>query len=322
MANTKPILDPTVKALLDSFAIRHMPSLNSISIEFIRRFLSESQAHYSGPKIAADIQDLILPVGPKGTVAIRIVRPPKTASQLLPAVIYFHGGGWIWGDKETHDRLIREIAIGAHAALIFIDYTLAPEGSYPIAHEECYAATTWIAENGKKINVDSSRLAFAGDSAGGLTATTVALMAKERSGPTIIFQVLFCPVTDSTFDTDSYQQFATGYYLEQQAMKWVWDLYAPDKTVREQPFVSPLKASLEQLRGLPPALIITSECDILRDEGEAYAHKLMQADVAVTATRYLGVIHDFVAINALEKIPSVRLAIAQATHALTTAFTK
>jgi hypothetical protein len=165
-------------------------------------------------------------------------------------------------------------------------------------------------------------LIIAGDSVGGLLATTVALMVKERNGPSIKFQVLFSPVTDSTFDTPSYQEFATGYYLEKEALEWVWNLYAPDKKVREEPFVSPLKASVDQLRGLPPALIITSECDVLRDEGEAYAHKLMQANIPVVATRYLGMIHNFVMINALEHIPSVRLAIAQAVTALKNAFGK
>jgi acetyl esterase len=316
------ILDPHVKALLNNFAIKHMPSLNKISIEFVRYFLSESQAHYAGPTIPAIIEDFKIPHGPRSFIPIRIVRPAKTTSEKLPAIIYFHGGGWIWGNKETHDRFIRELANGADSALVFIEYTLAPEGSYPVAHEECYAVISWIAEHGKSINIDSSRLAFAGDSVGGLLATTVALMVKERNGPSIKFQVLFSPVTDSTFDTPSYQEFATGYYLEKEALEWVWNLYAPDKKVREEPFVSPLKASVDQLRGLPPALIITSECDVLRDEGEAYAHKLMQANIPVVATRYLGMIHNFVMINALEHIPSVRLAIAQAVTALKNAFGK
>jgi acetyl esterase len=250
---------------------------------------------------------------------VRIVRPKHLIGR-LPVVIYFHGGGWVLGDKETHDRLIREIANGAKAAVVFIDYSLAPEVQYPVAIEEAYAATKWLAENGKSINLDPSRLAVAGDSVGGNMATAVTLLAKERGGPKIGFQVLFYPVTDASFDTPSYHQFAEGYFLTREAMKWFWNHYAPDLASRNQPMAAPLRASTEQLRGLPPALVITGECDVLRDEGEAYARKLDDAGVTVTMTRYPGIIHDFVMLNAITDTAATRDAIAQANKSLRKVF--
>ena len=190
--------------------------------------------------------------------------------------MYFHGGGWVLGGFDTHERLIREITNSAHTAVIFVDYTRPPEVKYPIPLEEAYAATKWISENGQTLNLDSSRLAVAGDSVGGNMATAVALLTKERGGPSIIFQLLFYPVTDANFDTASYISYQEGYFLTREAMKWFWNNYLSNDTNRKEPTVSPLKASLEQLSGLPPTLIIVGENDVLRDEGEAYAHKLMQ----------------------------------------------
>ena len=247
---------------------------------------------------------------------------PKGSTGALPVVMYFHGGGWVLGDVETHDRLIREIANGAHAAVVFVDYSRPPEARYPVAIEEAYAATKWVSENGKTINVDCSRLAVAGDSVGGNMAAVVTLLAKQRGGPQIHFQVLFYPVTDADFDTPSYQQFAEGYFLTREAMKWFWDHYAPDVAIRTQSTASPLRATIDQLRGLPPALVINGECDVLRDEGEAYARKLIQAGVHVTALRYMGTIHDFVMLNAITDTPAARGAIAQANDALRKVFTK
>ena len=220
--------------------------------------------------------------------------------------MYFHGGGWVLGDVDTHDRLIREIANGANAAVVFVNYSRPPEARYPVAIEEAYAATKWVSANGKTIHVDSSRLAVAGDSVGGNMAAAVTLLAKQRGGPPIHFQVLFYPVTDADFDTPSYQQFAQGYFLTRQSMKWFWDHYAPDVAIRMQATASPLRATIDQLRGLPPALVINGECDVLRDEGEAYARKLIQAGVHVTALRYLGTIHDFVMLNAITDTPAAQ----------------
>jgi len=262
-----------------------------------RKVLSDLQAAEVA-KLPADIEDLNIPVGPKGQVSIRIIRPEGSRDS-LPAVMYFHGGGWVLGGKDTHDRLVREIASGADVAVVFVNFTPSPEAQYPVPIEEAYAATKYIAENGKDLNLDTSRLVLAGDSVGGNMAAAVLLLAKERGGPNIAYQVLFYPVTDANFDTLSYQQFATGIWLTREAMKWFWNNYLPDEEARKQPTACPLQASIEQLKGQPPALIITDENDVLRDEGEAYAHKLIQAGVNVTAVRYLGTIHDFVMLNAL-----------------------
>ena len=315
-----PILDRTAQSLLHSLALKGGPQLHELSIEDARAALSEAQSGYVA-KLPVDIEDRTILVGPRGNTTIRIIRP-RGSTAALPAVIYFHGGGWALGDKETHDRLIREIANGVNAALVFVEYARAPEARYPVAIEEAYAVTKWVAEMGKMINVDSSRIAVAGDSVGGNMAAAVTMLAKERGGPPICFQVLFYPVTDAKFDTESYEQFAEGCLLTREAMKWFWNHYAQTTAVRDKPTASPLRASIEQLRGLPPALVITAECDVLRDEGEAYALKLREADVPVIATRYPGIIHDFVMLNALSGTPAARGAIAQAIEALRKSFAR
>jgi acetyl esterase len=208
------------------------------------------------------------------------------------------------------------------STLVFVDYTRSPEARYPIAIEQAYSATAWVAEHGASLGVDTSRLAVVGDSAGGNMAAVVTLLAKQRQGPKLCFQVLFYPVTDADLDNGSYRQFGDGcYWLTRRGMQWFWDNYVAAEG-RQAPTVSPLQASLEQLRGLPSALIITAENDVLRDEGEAYVHKLIEAGVVVTATRYLGTIHDFVLLNALRHTPAARAAIAQAGAALRNAFAR
>ena len=247
---------------------------------------------------------------------------PKGVDELLPVVMYFHGGGWVLGDKNTHDRLIREIANGSNAAVVFVNYTPSPEAKYPVPIEEAYAATKYIAENGNKLNLNSSKIVAAGDSVGGNMATVVAMMAKERGGPDIIFQLLFYPVTDANFDTGSYKEFANDHWLSLDAMKWYWDNYLPDLEKRKEPTASPLQASIDQLKDLPPAMVINGEFDVLRDEGEAYAHKLNEAGVRVTAVRYLGTIHDFVMLNPITETPATRAAIKQANEMLRNVFNK
>jgi acetyl esterase len=265
------------------------------------------------------VEDRTILVGPRGNTAIRIVRP-KGSAETLPAVIYFHGGGWVLGDEETHDHLIREISVGANAAVVFVKYTRSPEARYPVAIEEGYAVTKWVFERGEMIDVDPSRIAVAGDGAGGNIASAVTMLAKERGGPEIKFQVLFYPVTNASFDTESYDMFASGYLLTRDAMKWFWNHYAQNTATRDRPTASPIRASLDELRNLPAALIVTAEYDVLRDEGEAYAAKLQQAGVPVVATRYAGMIHDFVMYNALSGITAAREAIDEANGALRTAF--
>lgn len=311
-------IDPTTKAFLETLNAKGSPQIYELSVEGARAVLSGAQAG-DVAKLPADIEDRLIPGGPKGQVSIRIIRP-KGVTQSLPVVMYFHGGGWVLGGKDTHDRLVREIANGAKSAVIFVEFTRSPEAKYPVAIEEAYAATKYVADHGSNLNLDSSRLAVAGDSAGGNMAAAVTLLAKERRGPNIGFQVLFYPVTDANFDTPSYHQFATGHFLSREAMKWFWNNYVPDEGMRKRPTASPLQASVDQLRSLPPALVITGEFDVLRDEGEAYAHKLNQAGVPVTAVRYSGTIHDFVMLNAITNTPAARSAIALAQHHLQISF--
>ena len=275
-----PGIEPTTKAFIESLT---GPAVYEMSPEKARAFLIKAQA---GPvdAPAVDIEDRVIPTGPEGTVSIRIVRPQGDTSK-LPVIMYFHGAGWVMGGKDTHDRLVKNIAHGAHAAVVFVNYTLSPEAQYPVPLEEAYAATKYVAEHGKELNLDASRLAVAGDSVGGNMATVVALLASERNGPNIMFQLLLYPVTNADFDTASYDQFATGPYLPKKAMEWFWDNYLPDQEMRKEPTASPLRASLAQLQNLPPALVITDEFDVLRDEGEAYAHKLNEAGIRVTAVR-------------------------------------
>jgi acetyl esterase len=309
-------LEPHARAFIEGLAARGGPPLYTLPVQDARAFLDAVQAE-TAPSVPppADIEDCALPVGPTGSVPIRIVRP-QGSSGSLPVVMYFHGGGWILGDENTHDRLIREIADGAQAAVVFVKYTPSPEATFPVPLEQAYAATAYIAQNGASLGLDASRLAVAGDSVGGNMATVVARLAKDRGGPAICYQALFYPVTDGSFDTGSYQQFADGPWLTKRAMQWFFDAYAPSPVDRESPDVSPLRASLAQLQGLPPALVITDENDVLRDEGEAYAHALMQAGVPVTAVRYLGMIHDFMMLNALADSPPQKSAIALASAEL------
>ena len=267
-------------------------------------------------KLPAEIEDHNIPNGPNGELQIKIVRPEGSKNENLPVVMYFHGGGWVLGGFDTHERLLRELANGAHAAIVYVNYSPSPEAKYPIPIEEAYFATLWIAKNGQTLNLNTSRIAVAGDSVGGNMATVVAMLAKERSGPIIIFQLLFYPVTDASFDTDSYLKYQEGYFLTREAMKWFWNNYLSDDANRKDPTVSPLQASMKQLSGMPRTLILVGENDVLRDEGEAYVHKLMQAGVPTTANRYLGTIHDFVMLNAITDTPAARGAINQASHML------
>jgi acetyl esterase len=266
-------------------------------------------------KPAVDIRDIVIPGGPSSEVAVRIVRP-QGAPSILPAVVYLHGAGWVFGNRHTHDRLVRELAVGARAAVVFPDYSLSPEVRYPTAIEECYAVASWVADHGIEHGLDPGRMAVAGDSVGGNMAIALSLLAAERHGAAFRQQVLFYPVTDACFDTASYQDFATGYYLRRDAMQWFWDQYIADPAQRSQATASPLRATHHQLASLPPTLVVTAEADVLRDEGEAFAGRLRQAGVPVTAVRFQGTIHDFVMLNALSGTQSARTALILATGVL------
>lgn len=257
--------------------------------------------------------------GPTGTVRVRVVRPDP-APDVLPAVVYVHGAGWVFGNARTHARLVREIAAGARAAVVFPEYDLSPEARYPVAVEQAYATAEWVARHGTDHGLDPTRIAVAGDSVGGNMAAALTLLAKQRGTVTFVQQVLFYPVTDASFDTGSYHQFAEGYFLRRDAMQWFWDQYTADPAQRDEITASPLRATTEQLTGLPPALVITAEADVLRDEGEAYANRLRAAGVPVVATRYQGIIHDFVMLNALRTTRAAQAAIDQAVTTLRQAF--
>ena len=311
--------DPTLELHTHQFvdSLAGAPPIYTLSPADARAVLVRAQSIPVG-KPSAQIEDMALPVGPTGSVPIRIVRPAG-AAEVLPAVMYFHGGGWVLGDRDTHDRLIREIAVGADIAVVFVDYDRSPEARYPVAIEQAYAATCYAADNAASLRIDPLRLAVAGDSVGGNMAAAVSMLAKEHRGPKIAFQVLFYPVTDADFGTPSYTRFAEGPWLTRRAMEWFWDAYLPDPAVRKQPTATPLNASLDELEGLPDALVIVDENDVLRDEGEAYARKLSDAGARVTSVRYNGTIHDFVMLNAIADTPATRGAIAQAVGALRSA---
>lgn len=253
--------------------------------------------------------------GPKGSVAVRILRP-KGVIGPLPAILYVHGVGRDFDSGHTHDRLARELAVGTPAALVLPEYTVSPAARYPIALEECYAVARWATNRGVDHGIDPTRLAVAGDSMGGNMSAALTLLAKERRDVSFIQQVLFCPVTDANFDTGSYHRFAEGYFLRRDAMQRFWDRYATDERQRAEITASPLRATEEQLADLPPALIVTAEADVLRDEGEAYAQKLRAAGVPVVSTRYGGTIHGFLMLDALSSTPAARAAVAQAVATL------
>ena len=245
------------------------------------------------------------------SIKLNIVRPANVKG-VLPVFMFFHGGGWVLGDFPTHQRMVRDLVVESGAVAVFVNYTPSPEAHYPVAINQAYAATKWVAKNGKQIGVDGKRLAVTGNSVGGNMAAVVALMAKDKKGPSIKLQVLFWPVTNAYFETESYNLFGKDRFLTKNLMMWMWDNYTTDANQRKEIYASPLQATVEQLRGLPTALIQTAENDILRDEGEAYARKLDEAGVKVTAIRFNGMIHDWGLLNFISTIPGTKSAMLQA----------
>jgi acetyl esterase/lipase len=307
MTDPKPVLEPDAQAFADANSTP--PFLYQMSPEEGRKIVDSVQAN-PGQVPDADIADLTITGGPTGTVPIRIVRPVGATGD-LPVILYVHGLGWVFGGPQTHDRLIRELAVGTGAAVVFPDYSLSPEAKYPTAIEQIYAVAEWIRTHGAEQSLDTSRVAVAGDSVGGNMAAVTTILAKQRDGISFAGQLLFYPVTDANFDTGSYRQFETGYFLAREGMQWFWDQYTTDPAQRAEITASPLRASLEDLAELPEALVIVGEADVLRDEGEAYAAKLRAAGVPVTAVRYQGIVHDFVGLNPLRGTRAAQAAITQ-----------
>jgi len=306
LAASLPGVEPQTAQFLK--ALEGGAPLESLSPADARQVLAGAQ---KGAKLpAADVSDKVIDIdGEK--IKLHIVRPAG-AKGTLPVFMFFHGGGWVLGDFPTHERLVRDLVVNSGAAAVFVDYTPSPEAGYGVAIKQAYGATKWVAKNGKEINVDGSRLAVAGNSVGGNMAAVVALMAKEQGQPKLRAQVLLWPVTNADFDNASYQQFADGHFLTRNAMKWFWDNYTTDLAKRKEIYASPLQATTEQLKGLPPTLIQTAEFDVLRDEGEAYGKKLDAAGVETTTIRYNGMIHDFGLLNVLSNVPGTKTAIRQA----------
>lgn len=301
------VLEPASQAFVEATA--NPPYLYELTPEEARKVLDDVQATPID-KLPVDDQWVTVPAE-VGDVRVRIVRP-EGATGTLPVILYMHGGGWVLGNAGTHDRLVRELAVGVNAAVAFVEYDRSPEARYPVAIEQGYATARWVVEQGSARGLDATRMAVAGDSVGGNMTAALALMAKDRGDVTFVQQSMFYPVTDAAQDTGSYREFADGYFLTAKSMAWFWDCYAPDASRRFEPYASPLRASDEQLAGLPPALVIVDEADVLRDEGEAYGARLRAAGVPVTAVRYDGITHDFMMLTPLAQTQATRAAVAQA----------
>lgn len=313
----QPNLAPEVKAFTDKLAAEGGKPLYELSYKEARNVLRNVQSVHVEKEVV-DITDMNLPVGGGGKAKIRIMRP-EDAKEALPVIFYIHGGGWVMGDEVTHDRLIRELCVKTNAAVVFPIYIPSPDAQYPSQIETLFAVLEFIAQNAKDLNF-KPQLAVAGDSVGGNMATVMALMAKDRGYPEIDFQLLLYPVTSAEMNTKSYQDFAEGPWLTQKAMEWFWDAYFPDKSKRLGVTASPLNASKKELKGMPPAMVITAENDVLRDEGEAYAKKLADAGVDVTAMRMEGTIHDFMMLNSLADSKATKEALVQSVRALKQVF--
>ncbi|UQZ90612.1 lipase [Deltaproteobacteria bacterium Smac51] len=317
----KPHLTKGTKEFVEALEAKNAPPLYTLTYEEARQVLIEAQSGETArPEV--DIDDLELPAGPSGKVDVRIVRLKNAPAESAPFIVYFHGGGWVMGNKKTHDRLIRELTHGTGCPVVFVNYTPSPEAQYPKPLEEAFGVVEYFGKNGAKYSLDPAKMILAGDSVGGNMAIVCGLMAARKSGPRPIAQVLFYPVTDAGLDTESYQDFADGPWLTKKAMEWFWDAYLPDKGKRGEITASPLQAGPEDLKGLAPALVFTAENDVLRDEAEAFALKLDAAGVKVAAMRVGGTIHDFVMLDALAETAPARAAMCLAVEFIKKAIQK
>ena len=311
------ILEPAAQEIAD--ATSTPPFLYELGVEGARKVLDDIQA---APVEKPDVDEKWVTVAADvGDVPVRIIKPVG-ARDPLPVILYVHGGGWVLGNAGTHDRLVRELAAGVGAAVVFVEYTRSPEARYPVAIEQAYATARWVVRHGSSEGLDTSRLAVAGDSVGGNMAAALAILAKQRGDVTFVHQSLYYPVTDAAQDSASYREFADGPFLLAKSMAWFWDAYLPDVEKRGEITASPLRATLDDLVGLPEALVIVDENDVLRDEGEAYARKLTDAGVRTTSVRFNGAIHDFLMLNPLRSTAATTAALEQAIHVLRKALTK
>lgn len=307
-------IDHRVRAFLKTLNAAGGKPMEELSPRDARRVLTHLQASTQVDLPAAEVSSM--PIAHDGQqIELTVVRPAGVGT-IVPAFMFFHGGGWVLGDFPTHERLVRDLVAYSGAAAVFVNYTPSPEARYPLAINQAYAATRWVSEHGHEINIDGRRLAVVGNSVGGNMAAVVALMAKDRGGPDLRFQALLWPVTDANFDTQSYHEYAEGRFLTRGMMKWFWDNYATDPAERAEIYASPLRAMTEELRGLPPALVQTAGNDVLRDEGEEYARKLDAAGVDVIAVRYSGLIHDWGLLNPISQVPAVRASLLQVAEEL------
>ncbi|MGW4926852.1 alpha/beta hydrolase [Streptomyces parvulus] len=305
------VLEPAAQDFANATA--KPPLLYELGVEGARKLLDDVQ---SDPVEKPDVDEKWITVPAEvGDVRVRILKPAGTTG-VLPVILYVHGGGWILGNAGTHDRLVRELAVGAEAAAVFVEYDRSPEAKYPVAIEQAYATAQWVTTQGADEGLDGSRMVVAGDSVGGNMSAALTHMAKRRGDVTFLHQSLYYPVTDAGQDTESYRVFAHGPHLTAKAMEWFWNAYAPNPAERDQITASPLRATLEDLQGLPPAFVVVDENDVLRDEGEAYARKLIQAGVPTTSVRYNASLHDFMMLNPVRGTQASTAAIEQAVHVL------
>lgn len=307
------LLTPAYRAYMERQVAAEGPALVSMTVEEARQLMRDMQtADVSAYAVTAELHKI-------GDFAVEVLRPSGVQG-LLPVVLYLHGGGWVLGDAQTHARMMREIVVQSGAAVVFVEYGCAPEFPFPAPLEHCYQALEWVAAKGASLGLDGSRIAVAGDSAGGNLTAALALLAKARNGPAICLQAMLYPVTDCEYSTESYEEFSTGLNLDRETMQWFWDRYVADEGARKDPLASPLRADDGALRGLPRALVITAECDVLRDEGEAYGRRLAEAGVTVTSVRFAGALHGFMLIDELatdaQAVGAMQLFTAQLRQAL------
>jgi acetyl esterase len=312
-AATDPRIDPKVRTFLAEVNKDTGPFWERPGPE-VRATLTGLQAKTAVDVSGVTVAEKTIP-GAAGNVKLYIMRP-EAAQEVTPVILFIHGGVWKAGNFENHKRLVRDLVVGSGASAVFVEYTPIPDAVFPVQVEQNYAAAKWVAEHGAEVGLDGNRMVVAGNSVGGAMSAALALMAKERGGPKIRLQVLLIPATDTNFETESYRKYDTGRFLARALMQYGWNIYAPDRETRENPHAAPMRASTEQLRGLPPALVITAENDPLRDEGEAYARKLSEAGVPVVSTRYNGMIHDFVLLNGVRDVSGVQAALRQANDAI------